>query len=78
MDVISNPRDLAFAATLVFGLAMALEYDWEPGETRTGLGFRSQRDDFVELGLVLNTFTREEPVRPDSPIYIPGPEDAGS
>jgi hypothetical protein len=77
IEVASNPRDLAFAATLVWMLAFRIELDWDEGRDRTDLGFHGAVQEFQELGLVLNTFTRDEPVKPDTPIYIPSPDDVG-
>jgi transcriptional regulator with XRE-family HTH domain len=77
IEVASNPRDLAFAATLVWMLALRIELDWDPDQERTGLGFTGDIDAFQQLGLVLNTFTRDEPVTPGSPVYVPGPQDVG-
>ena len=55
-----------------------LEFDWSDQPDRTGLGFRIEPDEFRQLGLVLNTFTRSEPVTADTLVYIPRPEDYGT
>ena len=78
VEVVSDPRALAFAATLVWVLALSLELDLSTDQRRTGLGFQGDVDAFRDLGLALNAFTRDEPVKRDSPVYVPGPHDVGT